>query len=354
MRILLALSLATTPALAVSPVTPDVAPEAVALLKFIDGLSGKHTMTGQHNYPNTKDESTRRATEVYGKPPAVFGQDFGFAAPGDKDAVAARPDIVAECRRQYAQGAIITLCWHAVPPTADEPVTFRPARGAATNQLASVQGRLTDQQWNDVLTPGTELYKRWCGQVDTIAIYLKQLEKERVPVLWRPYHEMNGDWFWWGGRLGERGSAALYRQLFDRYVHHHHIKNLIWVWSVDRPSNAGRQFADYFPGTNYFDIASLDVYRSDFNQSYYESLLKLAAGKPIALAEVGPAPGVSILEQQPKWTWWMTWAGMVGAGTNDPVRAVFNDPRSFSATDPDFIKATAPIRAASAFSTTDR
>src|SRR5215831_6440484 len=123
---LLALSLATAPALAVPPVSPDAAPESVALLKFIDGLSGNHTMTGQHNYPNTKDESTRRATDVYGKLPAVYGQDFGFAAPGDKDAIAARPDIVAECRRQYAQGAIVTLCWHAVPPTADEPVTFRP------------------------------------------------------------------------------------------------------------------------------------------------------------------------------------------------------------------------------------
>jgi len=205
---------------------------------------------------------------------------------------------------------------------------------------------------NGVLTPGTELYRRWCSQVDAIAIYLKQLEKARVPVLWRPYHEMNGDWFWWGGRRGERGSAALYRQLFDRYVHHHQLKNLVWVWSVDRPSTDERQFADFFPGTNYFDIASLDVYRSDFKQSYYESLLNLAAGRPIALAEVGPAPAIGILEQQPKWTWWMTWAGMVG--TNDAVRAVFNNPRSFSATDPDFVKATVPIRAASGLPATNR
>ena len=60
--------------------------------------------------------------------PAIFGQDFGFAKPGDKDAVAARPEIIAEVKRQYEKGSIITLCWHAVPPTADEPVTFRPNR----------------------------------------------------------------------------------------------------------------------------------------------------------------------------------------------------------------------------------
>jgi mannan endo-1,4-beta-mannosidase len=335
----------------VSPVTPNASPEAVALLNFICRISGRHTLTGQHNFPNTKDDSTQRARQVCGKAPAVFGQDFGFARPGDKDAAAARPEIVAECRRQHESGSIITLCWHAVPPTADEPVTFRPPRGqTATNPLTTVQGQLTDAQWNDLITPGTALHRRWCAQVDVIAGYLRQLQAARVPVLWRPYHEMNGEWFWWGGRRGDRGTTVLYRQLFDRLVHHHRLNNLIWVWSVDRPAAPGRQFADYFPGTNYFDIASLDVYRSDFRQSYYRDLLKLAAGKPMALAEVGPAPTIAVLERQPKWAWWMTWAGM-GAGrgvvaTND-LRTLVNNPRSWSRSDPAYIEAIAPIRAAS-------
>jgi mannan endo-1,4-beta-mannosidase len=137
----------------VRPVTPHASPEAVALLKYIHGISGKHTLTGQHNYPDTKDTSTRQAAAAWGKTPAVFGQDFGFAAPGDKDAVTARPDIIAEVKRQYASGAIITLCWHAVRPTEDEPVTFR----------GSVQGKLTDKEWNDLITPGTRLNQRWCA-----------------------------------------------------------------------------------------------------------------------------------------------------------------------------------------------
>jgi mannan endo-1,4-beta-mannosidase len=327
----------------VSPVTPNASPEAVALLNFIHSISGRHTLTGQHNFPNTKDASTQRATTLYGKVPAIFGQDFGFAAPGDKDAAAARPEIVAECKRQYELGSIITLCWHAVPPTADEPVTFRPPRGGAgTNPLASVQGRLTDQQWNEVITPGTDLHRRWCAQVDVIAGYLKQLQAARIPVLWRPYHEMNGEWFWWGGRRGDRGTTVLYRQLFDRLVNYHRLNNLIWIWSVDRPATPDRQFADYFPGTSYFDIAALDVYRSDFQPSYYRALLRLAAGKPIALAEVGPAPTIAVLEQQPKWAWWMTWAGM-GAGrgvvaTND-LRTLVNHPRSWSRSDPAYVEA---------------
>ncbi len=326
------------------PVTPDASPEARALLKFIVSLSGQHTLTGQHNFPNTKDTSTLAAARAYGKVPAIFGQDFGFAAPGDKDAVAARPDIIAEVKRQYAQGSIIVLCWHAVPPTADEPVTFQPIRGATNQNLASVQGRLTDQQWHDVITPGTELNKKWCAQVDVVAGFLKQLQAAHIPVLWRPYHEMNGDWFWWGGRLGDNGTKVIYRQIFDRFVNYHHLDNLIWIWSVDRPARADRQFVDYNPGTNYFDIAALDVYGSDFKQSYYDDLLTQAAGKPVTLAEVGPPPTVAVLAQQPKWTWWMTWAG--NPRHSDAVQALFDDPRSYSLSDAEFVKAFAPTRAA--------
>jgi len=104
----------------------------------------------------------------------------------------------------------------------DEPVTFRD----------SVQGHLTDFEWRELLTPGSALNRRWCAQVDVIAGYLKQLQAAHVPVLWRPYHEVNGDWFWWGGRKGKDGSAALYRQLYDRFVNRHHLDNLVWVWNA--------------------------------------------------------------------------------------------------------------------------
>ena len=325
------------------PVSPNASPEAQALLQYLYSISGKHTLTGQHNFPNTADASTQAAFRAFGKVPAVFGQDFGFAKAGDKDSYLARPAIIEEIKRQHQKGVIISLCWHAVRPTNDEPVTFR----------RSVQGKLTDEQFKDVLTPGTKLHERWCAQVDAVAGFLKQLEAAHVPVLWRPYHEMNGDWFWWGGRrgAGPYTTSALYRQMFDRYVNHHKLTNLIWVWSVDRPTNPRGQFADYFPGLNSFDVASLDVYGNDFNQVYYDDLLKLAAGKPIGLAEVGRAPAVAILEQQPNWTWWMVWAGMVGSGSStkgrrNPVRDLFDNPRSFSLSDSGYIESIAPIRAA--------
>jgi mannan endo-1,4-beta-mannosidase len=277
---------------------------------------------------------------VSGKAPAIFGQDFGFSGPGDIDAVAARPENIAEIERQYRRGAIIALCWHAVRPVDNEPVTFD----------GSIQAKLTDQQWSDLITPGTTLYQRWCAQVDVIADYLKQLQAARVPVLWRPYHEINGDWFWWGGRPGENGSVAIYRLLFDRIVRFHRINNLIWIWNVDRPIEHRGAFAEYYPGAGFFDVASLDVYDSDFNPVYYSELNRIAAGKPIALAEVGLPPTIPVLESQPNWTWWMEWAEMLprqGTQERKALRTLVNDPRSWSLSDAGYLDATAPIRIAS-------
>jgi len=294
------------------PVTPNASPEAKALLDFLYRISGKYILTGQHNYPNTRDRNSQFASKYIGRTPVVWSTDMGFAKEGDTDSYLARPDIVEEAKRQHQIGSIITICWHAVPPTADEPVTFRPEPGkVAPESLASVQGQLLDQQFKDVLTPGTELYNRWAAQVDSIAFYLKKLQKARVPILWRPYHEMNGNWFWWGGRTGKYSTRALYRQLFDRFVHHYKLDNLIWVWSVDRPHQPDMYYSKYYPGNEYLDVLALDVYGRDFKQVYYDSLLALSKGKPLVLGEAGNPPTLDLLDKQPNWAFYVTWAGMV-------------------------------------------
>ena len=330
----------------IKPVTPDASAEAKALLKFLYSISGKYTLTGQHNYPNIKDRNSRFAAGYIGKAPVIFSTDWEFAGDGDTDSYLARPEIVEECKRQHQLGSIITICWHAVPPTADEPVTFRPLPGAVPDSLASIHGQLPDQQFKDVLTPGTDLYKRWCAQVDTIAFYLKKLQDARIPILWRPYHEMNGSWFWWGGRLGEYSTRALYRQMFDRFVNHHKLNNLIWGWSVDRPNRPEMQFSNYYPGNGYIDILSLDVYRNDFNQSYYDSLLALSEGKPLVLGEVGNPPSPEILGNQPKWGFYVTWAGMVRNTLKKQYKILVNDPRILSLEDSTYVEAIAPFRSA--------
>jgi mannan endo-1,4-beta-mannosidase len=137
-------------------------------------------------------------------------------------------------------------------------------------------------------------------------------------VLFRPYHEMNGNWFWWGGRPGANGTMAMYRMIYDRYVHVHHLNNLIWVWNVNAPSVNAGPVDQYWPGANYVDVVALDVYGA-FEQSYYDSMLALADGhKPIALAEVGVMPTLDVLARQPRWTYMMMWSGFA-EGANPPA-----------------------------------
>jgi mannan endo-1,4-beta-mannosidase len=333
------------------PVTTDASPEAKELLKFIYRISGHNTLSGQHNYPAERDEHTQTAYKAWGKMPAIFGKDWGFAKAGDKDSAFVRDQIVGELTEKYRNGSLCVLCWHEVPPTADEPVSFKPAKDSTnTEGLHSVQGHLTEAQYKELLTPGTELNQRWCAQVDALVPYFKKLEQARVPILWRPFHEMNGQWFWWGGRRGKYGSAALYKMMFERLAKHHQLKNLIWVWNVDRPEGTSLKFADCWPGPECVDVVSMDNYH-EFKQSYYDDLLKLANGKPVALAEIGGNLSLPVLQAQPKWAWWMVWAGfgLHGDETNR-MQAIVNAQQSWSLNEPEYRKAIAPLRQASGLS----
>ena len=347
------------------PVTPDASPEARALLHMLYQISGKHTLSGQHNDSGHPGANTDVAAQITGKSPAVYGEDWGFGA----DAAARRHDEVKELITQWQAGHIIALCWHEPPPTMDEPVSFK----------GEIQSRITDRQFNDLLTPGTPLYKHWCTQLDAIAECLKELQDAHVPVLWRPLHEINGDWFWWNGVRGDaaHGTKQLYRQEFDRLVHYHHLTNLVWVWNPDRPERADRQFVDYFPGSQYVDVLALDCYNV-YKQSYYDELNALSDGKPLAIAETYVPPTLEVYKAQPKWAYYMRWspntrqlqrmlashqeqqaadtfAGILmhsdqptppNALSGAQLRAILDSPRLMSVSDKEYAQALAPVRTA--------
>jgi mannan endo-1,4-beta-mannosidase len=302
-----------------TPINPDATPEARALLEHLYRISGTRIIAGQHNYPGHISRCTNRAWEITGKRPALWGQDFGFERYG-QDAITHRQAVMDEAKRKHAEGSIVTLMWHAVRPIDDEP----------SGWSTSVQNRLTAQEWDELVTPGTPLNGRWRAQVDVIAGFLAQLRDERIPVLWRPYHEMNGGWFWWGKKSGPRGYVALWEMLYERLVGHHGLHNLLWVWNANAPNDNADAYAPYFPGRERVDVLAADVYHGDYRQSHHNELVALAGGKPIALGEVGTMPTPAILAAQPRWAWFMTWAGFLAAVDNPPelVRALYEDGRT--------------------------
>ena len=148
--------------------------------------------------------------------------------------------------------------------------------------------------------------------MDTAAGYLKQLADAHIPVLFRPMHENNGTFFWWGGRPGQYGTAELFREVYNRMTYVHHLNNLVWVWNQNGPAPGG-EFYSFFPGPQYCDIVSYDNY-STLDHRFYDEILTIANGKPIGFGEVGTPPPPEVLLAQPKWTFYMTWAGMAGGG----------------------------------------
>ncbi|WP_156250223.1 glycosyl hydrolase [Pseudactinotalea terrae] len=301
------------------PVNRSATPAARKLLLRIQDLGGRATFSGQHNTPRELSFYSDQAYEITGSYPAIWGQDFGFAEDGDMDGVNFRPAVIEEALAQHAAGSIVTLMWHAVPPTMDEPGTF-------TDHVC--HGPLPDRAWTDLLTPGTAVHRRWTEQVDVVAAFLMRLKEADVPVLWRPYHEMNGDWFWWCGREGEDGYQALYRQLFDRLVREHGLDNLLWVWNANAPRGDAAAYAGFYPGHDVVDVLAADVYGNDYRQSHHDELVALGEGRPIALGEVGIMPTPEILTAQPMWAWFMTWTNFLTRDNDaDAVRRLYADRR---------------------------
>lgn len=304
----------------VAPVNENASPEACRLLPYLYEIRGTHILAGQHSYNERPNQFFERLHELTGKLPVVWGTEFIWRGTSDSD-----QEVIDEAIRKHCEGHLVTLMWHAGRPTDEPPFRWR----------ESIQGELTDEEWEELTTPGTPLHTRWLARIDIVAGYPARLRDAGVPVLWRPYHEMNSVWFWWGDKPGEDGYVKLWRMMYDRYVHHHGLNNLLWVWNAnaprDIPKDQAYDYAPFYPGHDYVDILATDVYHFDYEQKDYGQLLDLAAGRVIALGEVGQLPKPEILEAQPQWSWFMVWSGWIDThNTEQRVRDIYGDPRTLT------------------------
>ena len=294
------------------PVNPNITPEASELLEYLYSIRGKQTLSGQHNYPHELTRSTDSVIAITGKTPVVWGTDISSL----DDA------LLEEAKKQYASGSVITLMYHQVKPFHHDSMGFS----------RSVQGMVTDEEWEQIITPGTEYHKMWLIQIDLRAEFLKKFRDAGIPVLWRPYHEMNGMWFWYGNRQGENGIIKLWRIMYDRYTNLHGLNNLLWVWNANAPrdwkDDEAYPYELFYPGEEYVDVLAADIYKADYKQSHHDQLVELGKGKIIALGEVGALPTPEILKQQPEWTWFMCWAHFPWThNTREQVLDLYQDAR---------------------------
>ena len=228
-----------------------------------------------------------------GKYPALIGMDFMNHTRNwswfDKTV------LINETRNWYNQNGLVALCWHWRDPS-------RVTDEFYTSKTSFDVSKITQ-------TTSAE-YQAMVGDIDIIAGYLKQLNDENIPVLFRPLHEASGGWFWWGAK-GPEPCKALWRLMFDRLVNYHGLKNLIWVWTTDAAANN----LDWYPGDEYVDILGADIYTSqpDFTSqvlTYNAIRDKFQGRKLITLSENGSVPDPdNLVADKAYWSWFMPWYG---------------------------------------------
>jgi len=345
------------------PVNSNASQKTKNLYYFLQDIKGIYTLSGQHNFCGKGSEYSDQLEQLTGRKSIILGPYFSFCVQGDDameyqhcgpanlpaiawerfletDSVKrnaapeleflditleqARDKMIAEAKKKYAEGHIITIMWHGCYPTDGDCCNG--------SSIWAMENRPTPEEWDSLVTEGTPLNTAWKAGADKIAGYLKQLQDADIPVLWRPYHEMNGVWFWWCNQKGDQGFKRLWIMMYNYFTNHHKLNNLIWVWNTNAPRDIpGDEAWDYelfYPGNDYVDILAADVYRKDYKQSHHDDLVTLANGKPIALGEVGEIPTGDILNKQPQWSWYMPWGWILFmANKPEDIKALMNSNR---------------------------
>ncbi len=270
---------------------------AIAKQKVLDyfyDIKGSQTVVGIHNRePNSEpSKQTNEVHAITGQYPALWSGDFLFSS----DDVANRWKMIYECEKQWNNGSIVQLMLHVNTPLQSE-----------TGQWdGGVCSELTDSQWNSLITDGGELNKVWKSRLDGYATYIQYLEDKGVPILFRPFHEMNQSMFWWAGRTGTNGTGALYRLTRDYLENEKGLDNIIWVWDMQ---DLSYDWSEYNPGNDYWDIFAVDIYNADYFTDYKYNLASSIAGdKLMAIGECDKLPTANQLKSQNRWCFVMSWS----------------------------------------------
>lgn len=225
----------------------------------------------------TPDYEVNYIQEVTGKYPAIRGLDY---MNGDFEGVNER------AKSWWDKGGLVTICWHT-----------------------GIDGKGYDEASNDVpdfdalLTEGTEENKKMLENWDKAANALQVLQAQGVPVLWRPFHEFDGQWFWWGKGTSE-DFIKLWKYMYDKFTNEYKLNNLIWVLGY-----SGEVKDNWYVGDDYCDIIGSDTYDNSTNLSAWKKLQSVTtAKKPIAFHECGNIPAPEEFEKDGDiWSWFMCW-----------------------------------------------
>ncbi len=278
---------------------PKPSAAAARLYQYLQEIAAKAVLLGQHTQTRKQEELTY-IQAVTGKQPALCGFEL-LSYSGNIQWDTCGEDCTREILENLGtvenaldwgrKGGIVTLTWHWYSPVGGSDKSF-----FASN---------TDFQPEEALVVGGSAYLAMCRDLDLIAVQLERFRQEGIPVLWRPFHESEGTWFWWS-KNGPETAKRLYRFMYEYFTVQKQLDHLIWVWNSPLPEG--------YPGDDVVDIISRDLYPPAHEHTaqaeQYRELTRITAQhKPCAIAEIGTQPDVdTVIAEGIPWCWFMSWS----------------------------------------------
>jgi len=292
-----------------SPVNPNASLQARNLYSYLRSSFGNKILSCTMAEVNWNIDNATWVYNQTGKWPAMTCFDFIHYTrkKTNYDSWVDYKALVNNAIDYWNNGGIVALMWHWLDPS------------RSTDQFYSDQTTFDISKISDV---NSTQYKAMISDIDSIAVFLKQLKNAGVPVIWRPLHEAEGsyrygDWFWWGAK-GAAACVQLWKVMYDRLVTYHGLNNLIWVWTVNLDDYDYLWYADatsWYPGHDYVDIIGIDIYDNTVAHGSHVDFFKKTAliansNKIVTLAECGHIPDPALMQVNgDKWSYFMPWYG---------------------------------------------
>lgn len=288
--------------------------EAVGLYRYLDavGKSGYviygHENDAHHKMFRPEGGSESDTKDVTGSLAGMTGFD-ALSFTGDElrltdveanmgvTCVDRMVDITTKAAKE---GSILTLSMHM--PNFD--LVAKKAKVTGKVDYSGYSPNVMEGNVAHRILPGGDLNKIYTGYLDMVADYGLRMQKQGIPVIFRPLHEHNGYWFWWGAK---NTSAQDFQKLWEYTVKYLRdtkgVHNFLYAYSPNGPFDTAESYLDRYPGDAWVDIMGIDTYDDDQTGAYFQKLdsslgvmQQVAAkhGKIIAVTEAGVRQGGSL------------------------------------------------------------
>ena len=290
---------------------------AQLLIERLDTLLQKGIMYGHQDDPMygltwEYDKDSSDVKNVCGDYPAIMGFDLGGIEMGDAKNLDSVPftRMTEEVKNHYRRGGIITLSWHP-----RNPVTTIDGGGWAGQKFPEgTAWDVSDTLVVKKILPGGEFHEKfetWMQRVSDFLLTLTDDEGKKIPVIFRPWHENSGSWFWWGEKLcSVEEYKALWNMLQDK-LKADGFDNLVWSYSPGMQDDlTAERLLGRYPGDDRVDMIGLDGY--PWTPAAKEPFIKRAQQNLTVLCQVAkehgliPALTECGMKNMTEPTWWIS------------------------------------------------